>query len=169
MYTPLINPQYAITKDICTDSPDIFSTLVWGQLETLMLYVLSHWKHLKASFYTHRLWRSSLGKAPASQAKVQTLSPAWGQLFFCIHIILLVSNPGLEYNMLHCGNAKTKHAFLQLCILGITCTRGTHAQYPNDLHLMLHINQQRAIPQGMCTDSPDIFSQCGGSLKRQGH
>ena len=41
---------------------------------------------------------------------------------------------------------------LQLCIY-----QGPHAQYPNDLHLILQINQQHAISESMCTHSPDIF------------
>ena len=35
--------------------------------------------------------------------------------------------------------------------------QGPHAQYPNDLHLILQINQQQVIPEDKCTDSPDIF------------
>ena len=35
-------------------------------------------------------------------------------------------------------------------------------QYTNDLHLILQINQHHAIPQGICTVSPNILSTSQG-------
>ena len=43
---------------------------------------------------------------------------------------------------------------------------GPHVQYPNDTNSKLQINQQHAIPQRVCTGSPDInFFLLSGSSK----
>ena len=64
-----------------------------------------------------------MGKAPMSQAEGTDFKSSLGTTFFCTHI-LLVSNPGSEYIMLHCGVATTPHVILQLCIVGMTYTMG---------------------------------------------
>ena len=93
---------------------------------------------------------SSMGKAPASQTEGADFESSLETVVFCTHIImLLVSNP--EHIAL--GQRQNATCSTVTVYSRYNVHLGTCAQYPNDLHFMLQINQHYAIPP---RDSWDI-------------